>query len=94
MLAAEAVETYAGMETQEGGERYFLYRVMRALDLSNLLIAVMNRQRAADPDASASDLRNLRDDVRERLERYRKMLAAEVRRGTGWWHRGASRTSR
>ena len=83
MLAGEAVEAYAGMETQEGGERYFLYRVMRALDLSNLLIAVMNRQRAADPDASASDLRNLRDDVRERLERYRKMLAAEVRRGTG-----------
>ena len=82
-LAGEAVEAYAGMETQEGGERYFLYRVMRALDLSNLLIAVMSRQRAADPDASAGDLRNLRDDVRERLERYRKMLAAEVRRGTG-----------
>ena len=82
-LAAEAVDTYAGMESQEGGERYFLYRVMRALDLSNLLIAVMARQRADDPGASASDLRQLRDDVRERLEQYRKMLAAEVRRGTG-----------
>jgi uncharacterized protein len=82
-LAGEAVEAFAGMENQDGGERYFLYRVMRALDLSNLLIAVMNRQRSLDPSASASDLRDLRDDVRERLERYRKMLAAEVRRGTG-----------
>ena len=50
---------------------------MRALDLSNLLIAVMARHRDDDPGASASELRQLRDDVRERLERYRKMLAGE-----------------
>ena len=41
LLAEEAVARYSGIETQPGSERYFLYRVMRALDLSNLLIAVM-----------------------------------------------------
>ena len=83
VLAAEAVDAYAGMDSQEGGERYFLSRVLRALDLSNLLIAVMARHRDDDPDASASELRHLRQDVRERLERYRKMLAGEIRRSTG-----------
>ena len=80
MLADEAVARYSGIETQPGSERYFLYRVMRALDLSNLLIAVMARQRSEHPDSSEFELRQLRDDVAQRIERLRRLLAAAVRK--------------
>jgi uncharacterized protein len=78
-LADEAVARYSGIETQAGTERYFLYRVMRALDLSNLLIAVMTRQRSDHPDSSAFALRHLRDDAQQRIERLRQLLLASVR---------------
>ncbi len=78
-LAEEAVARYSGIETQPGSERYFVYRVMRALDLSNLMIAVMARQRAEHPDSSAFELRQLRDDVQQRIERLRRLLVAAVR---------------
>ena len=78
-LAEEAVARYSGIGTQVGSERYFLYRVMRALDLSNLLIAVMASQRGEHPESSEFELRQLRDDVRERIDRLRRLLAAAVR---------------
>jgi uncharacterized protein len=78
-LAEDAVTSYSGIETQAGSERYFLYRVMRALDLSNLLIAVMASQRREHPDSSEFELRQLRDEVRERIDRLRRLLAAAVR---------------
>ena len=68
-LAEEAVARYSGIETQLGSERYFLYRVLRALDLSNLLIAVMASQRSEHPDSSEFELRQLRDEVRHRIDR-------------------------
>ena len=79
VLAEEAVARYSGIGTQPGSERYFVYRVMRALDLSNLLIAVMARQRAEHPDSSAFERRQLRDDVRQRIEWLRRLLVAAVR---------------
>jgi uncharacterized protein len=79
LLAEEAVAIYSGIETQPGSERYFLYRVMRALDLSNLLIAVMARQRSEHPDSSEFELRQLRDEVQQRIERLRRLLAAAIR---------------
>jgi len=78
-LADEAVARYSGIETQAGTERYFLYRVMRALDLSNLLIAVMAKHRSEHSETTEFELRQLRDDVRERIERLRRLLAAAVR---------------
>jgi uncharacterized protein with von Willebrand factor type A (vWA) domain len=78
-LAEEAVARYSGIETQPGSERYFVYRVMRALDLSNLLIAVMARQRAEHPDSSAFELPQLRDDVQQRIAWLRRLLVAAVR---------------
>ena len=51
-LAEQAVARYSGIEAQLGTERYFLYRVMRALDLSNLLIAVMASERSEHPNVS------------------------------------------
>ena len=87
-LAEEAVARYSGIETQVGSERYFLYRVMRALDLSNLLIAVMASQRSEHPDSSEFELRQLRDEVRQRIDRLRRLLAAAIRSRlalrTGW----------
>ena len=41
LLVVDAVDRYAGMDTTTGGERYFLHRVLRALDLANLLVAAM-----------------------------------------------------
>lgn len=78
-LVDEAVARYSGIEAQPGSERYFVYRVMRALDVSNLLIAVMAKQRSEHPDTSEFELRQLRDDVRERIELLRRLLAAAVR---------------
>ena len=78
-LAEEAVARYSGIETQVGSERYFLYRVMRALDLSNLLIAVMASHRSEHPDSSEFELRQLRDEVRLRIDHLRRLLAAAVR---------------
>jgi uncharacterized protein with von Willebrand factor type A (vWA) domain len=78
-LAEEAVARYSGMEVQTGSERYFLYRVMRALDLSNLLIAVMAHQRSAHPDSSGFELRQFRDDARQRIEWLRRLLLTSIR---------------
>ena len=78
-LAEEAVARYSGIETQPGTERYFLYRVLRALDVSNLLIAVMASQRSEHPDSSEFELRQLRDEVRHRIDLLRQLLAAAVR---------------
>jgi uncharacterized protein len=79
LLADDAVARYSGIEIQAGSERYFLYRVMRALDLSNLLIAVMARQRSEHPGSSEFELRQLRDDAQQRIERLRRMIAAAIR---------------
>jgi uncharacterized protein with von Willebrand factor type A (vWA) domain len=78
-LADEAVARYSGIEARAGSERYFLYRVMRALDLSNLLIAVMTRQRSEHPDGSAFELRQLREDAQQRIEHLRQLLLASIR---------------
>jgi hypothetical protein len=78
-LAADAVASYAGIGEQRGGERYFLYRVLRAIDLSNLLVAMMQRARSQSPDATPLALRQERDEQARRIEEFRRMLAAEIR---------------
>ena len=80
LLAAEAVESFSGIGEQPGGERYFLYRVLRAVDLSNLLVAMMQRVRIESPDATELALRYERDELTERIEAFRRMLAADIRR--------------
>jgi len=79
-LAALAVERHAGIGTVEGTERYFLYRVLRALDVANLLAAAMRAERADHPEASALDLRLRRDEHAARIEQLRRLIAQEVRR--------------
>lgn len=79
-LAVEAVDRHAGIGTVEGSERYFLYRVLRALDVANLLAAAMRAERARDPDATPLELRLRRDEHRRRIEELRRRIAQEIRR--------------
>ncbi len=79
-LAIQAVDRHAGIGTVEGSERYFLYRVLRALDVANLLAAAMRAARADDPDATALELRLRRDEHSRRIEEFRRLLAQEIRR--------------
>jgi len=79
LLAVEAVDRFAGMDATRGGERYFIHRVMRALDLANLLVAAMAEARAGGADMEPAELKRLQDDLARRLEQYRRMLAEEVR---------------
>ncbi len=79
LLAVDAVDLYGGMESAKGGERYYLHRVLRALDLGNLLVAAMAEARASAGAADAAALRRLQDDLARRLEQYRRLLAEEIR---------------
>jgi uncharacterized protein len=79
LLAVDAVDRFGGMDTTKGGERYFLHRVLRALDLANLLVAAMAEARATTSDGDPAELRRLQDDLARRLEQYRRMLAEEIR---------------
>jgi uncharacterized protein with von Willebrand factor type A (vWA) domain len=80
VLASLAVDRHAGIGTVEGSERYFLYRVLRALDVANLLAAAMRAERAERPDATALELRLRRDEQAARIEELRRLIAREVRR--------------
>ena len=79
-MAALAVDRHAGIGTVEGSERYFLYRVLRALDVANLLAAAMRAERAEHPGASALELRLRRDEHAARIDELRRLIAREVRR--------------
>jgi uncharacterized protein len=79
LLVVDAVDVHGGIGDQRGSERSFVYRVLRALDLSNLLIAAMAQVRA-EADLDAFELRQRRDDLAARIERLRRMIAEEVHR--------------
>lgn len=78
-LAAQAVDLHAGMDSVEGSERYFLHRVMRAIDLSRMLAAAMQRARREE-DLSDLELALLRSELSAQLEEFRRQLAAEIAR--------------
>jgi uncharacterized protein with von Willebrand factor type A (vWA) domain len=83
-LAVDAVTAHAGIGTSEGSERYFLYRVLRALDIANLLAAALRAERAAaGPDATALELRLRRDEQAQHIEQFRRLIAQEIRRRLG-----------
>ncbi len=76
LLAARAVELYAG-DPQAGSERYLLQRVLRAVDLSQMMVAAMQqlrRERELDEFA----LLLARNELRRLLEEFRRALAAEI----------------
>jgi uncharacterized protein with von Willebrand factor type A (vWA) domain len=77
-LAGLAVDQHGGMETQRhASERYYMYRILRQLDLYRLLQAVAG----AEPGEEGLDRERLQagiDDFRRRIaEQVRHRLAAE-----------------
>jgi uncharacterized protein len=77
LLAQQAVDMYAGMDSDDGSERYYLHRVMRALDLSRMLSAAMQQLRR-DGDLTELELMLARNEFVEMLEQFRRRLAAEI----------------
>jgi uncharacterized protein with von Willebrand factor type A (vWA) domain len=80
-LAALAVEQFAGIAAdQSASERYYLYRVLRQLELSQLLQqAILEEREEAEHRTELSD-RLIRDEQTQRVEEFRKMIAQEIRR--------------
>lgn len=88
LLAQQAVEAYAGFDDdQEHSERYYLHRVMRAIDLSRMLSAAMQQLRR-EGELTELELMLARNEFAELLEHFRRRLAAEIaaRLGAGRDH--------
>ena len=78
LLAQQAVDALAGMEDgAEHSERYYLHRVMRAIDLSRMLSAAMQQLRR-DGQLTELELMLARNEFAEMLEQFRRRLAAEI----------------
>ena len=78
-VAKEAVERLAGMERgRPVGGTYYLYRTLRQLSVDQVLdrLVAESREEAIDE----LDLRLRREDLEERLERFREEVRAEIRR--------------
>jgi len=78
-LAMRAVDYYAGLEDTDGSGRYHLHRVLRALDLSRIFSAVMQRLRA-EGELDELGLMIRRHELSEALDTFRRLLAAEIER--------------
>ena len=74
-LAGLAVDRFGGLEAQpEASERYFMYRILRQVELYRLLAMALGD--TEDPDAAA---RHGREELARRIEEFRRMLAEQVR---------------
>jgi hypothetical protein len=73
-LAARAVAMYGG---DDAADRLVVHRIMRALDLANMLSAVMRRVRS-ETDLSEFELSLRRHEIARALEEFRRALADEI----------------
>jgi uncharacterized protein len=91
-LADMAVANFGGMDTQpDATERYFLYRVLRALELSKLMAqALSGALAAADGEVDESKLRR---ELMERIDAFKQLIAGAIRTQLAE-QRGAEETSR
>ncbi|MEY2553605.1 MAG: uncharacterized protein QOC57_1465 [Ilumatobacteraceae bacterium] len=77
-LAQQAVDAFGGMDgDDEHSERYYLHRVMRAIDLSRMLSAAMQQLRR-EGQLTELELMLARNEFVELLEQFRRRLAAEI----------------
>ena len=80
-LAAMAVGEHGGMDaSRSASERYYLYRVLRQLELSELLRQAIAEAREGEEERSTLGDRLLREELTRRVEDFRRMIAEEVRR--------------
>ncbi len=79
-LAALAVDMFGGIDAQRAAsERYYLYRILRQLELSELLRqAILQERDEADERTPLTD-RLSRDELTRRVEEFRKLIGQEVR---------------
>jgi uncharacterized protein with von Willebrand factor type A (vWA) domain len=81
LLAELAVNEFAGIAGERiSSERYYLYRVLRQLELSQLLRRAMSLEREDAGGLSPLAERLMRDEQLERMEEFRRMIAQEIRR--------------
>ena len=80
-LAVRAVRQFGGIDANRAATaRYYLYRVLRQLDLSTLLRRAMHEERAQADEQSVFDERLARNDQERRVEDFRQLIAEEIRR--------------
>ncbi len=78
-LAAKAVDLHAGIGHQEGSQRYFLHRVLRAVDLTRMLTTAMHRRRREGQDELTElELLLQRKELARLIDDFRRQLAAEI----------------
>jgi uncharacterized protein len=74
-LAGLAVDRHAGLDAQpEASERYYLYRVLRQVELYRLLAMAL-----ADDDDPEGAARHGRQELARRIEDFRRLLAEQLR---------------
>ena len=73
-LAARAVAMYGG---DDASDRLVIHRIMRAIDLANMLSAVMRRLRS-EGELSEFELSLRRHEIARALEEFRRALADEI----------------
>jgi uncharacterized protein len=79
-LAALAVDQFGGIDTQRmASERYYLYRILRQLELSELLRRAILQEREVSELRTALGDRLTRDELTRRVEEFRKLISQEVR---------------
>jgi uncharacterized protein with von Willebrand factor type A (vWA) domain len=80
-LAKLAIDQFGGIKADRmASERYYLYRILRQLELSELLRQALLLEREGIEGRTALSDRLLRDEITRRLEEFRKMIAQELRR--------------
>jgi uncharacterized protein len=78
-LADLAVSRFGGLDSQpDASERYFMHRILRALELSKLMREMLTAERLA-AGAEGVDERFLRGELAERIEAFKRLLAGELR---------------
>jgi uncharacterized protein with von Willebrand factor type A (vWA) domain len=78
-LAARAVRRWAGIDTVAGSDRYHLQRLLRGLDLSVAAQEALRRERGGSERRPALEERLARADIEALLDRFRRLVADEVR---------------
>jgi uncharacterized protein len=77
-LAQQAVDALAGFDDDgEHSERYYLHKIMRAMDLSRMLSAAMQQLRR-EGELTELELLLARNEFAALLEQFRRRLAAEI----------------
>jgi uncharacterized protein len=74
-LASLAVERFGGLQAQpQASERYYMYRILRQLELYRLIQASLAGQAGADGSE-----REEREELSRRIDDFRRLLAQQIR---------------